>query len=213
VNAALEVKVQERTEELNLANEILIHRLAKVGEFRDKDTGQHVQRVGAYAKMLAECYGLPADISYMINRAAPLHDIGKVGIRDDILLKPGKLDSDQRETMKTHAEMGAEIRGNHDSLLLQLAASIAQSHHERWDGKGYPTGLAGESIPIEGRITAISDVFDALTTERPYKKAWSVAKAISYLQQEAGNSFDPHLVEIFINNLDRVEKIRQQYAD
>ncbi len=213
LNQELEKKVQERTRELDAASEILVRRLAQVGEMRDKETGNHVIRVGQYASLLAELSGLPAEICYMMNKAAPLHDIGKVGVADDILLKPGKLDGKERVVMKTHAEKGAELLGDHDSLLMQLAASIAMHHHEKWDGSGYPRGIAGESIPIEGRITAISDVFDALTTQRPYKPAWPVEKAIAYLQGQSGKSFDPGLLKLFFDNLDKVMKIKEQYSD
>lgn len=213
LNQQLEKKVRERTRELNDATETLILRLARAGELRDVDTGKHVLRVGEYARMLAENIGLPEEISYMINKAAPMHDLGKIGIPDSILHKPDKLDSEERAIMDKHAEMGAELLGEHDSLLLQLAASIAKSHHEKWDGTGYPQSLAGESIPIEGRITAISDVFDALTTDRPYKEAWTVEQALDLLKSESGKSFDPTLVEIFVNNLDQINQIRGIYSD
>jgi len=213
INHELERKVNERTEELNRATETLIHRLALAGELRDQETGQHVVRVGEYARLLAEEVGLPEEISFMINKAAPLHDIGKIGIPDSILLKPDQLDDSERHVMNSHTLMGADLLGDHDSLLIQLAASIAKSHHEKWDGTGYPNQLSGESIPIEGRITSISDVFDALTTERPYKKAWSVEQALEHLQAEAGKSFDPTLVQLFIDNIDKVKSIHQTYKD
>ena len=213
LNHELELKVSKRTEELNRATETLIHRLALAGELRDNETGQHVVRVGEYARLLAEEAGLPEDISFMINKAAPLHDIGKIGIPDSILLKPDQLDDSERHVMNSHTQMGADLLGDHDSLLIQLAASIAKSHHEKWDGTGYPNKLSGESIPIEGRITSISDVFDALTTERPYKQAWSIEEALEHLQAEAGKSFDPALVQLFVNNIDKVKSIHQTYRD
>jgi len=213
INHQLEKKVQERTRELNKASEELVHRLAMIGEMRDKETGNHVIRVGEYARELAELSNLPSEICYLINKAAPLHDIGKVGIADNILLKPGKLDETEVVSMKTHAEKGGEILGQHDSILMQLAASIALNHHEKWNGKGYPKGLGGESIPVEARITAISDVFDALTTQRPYKPAWPVEKAIAYLKEQSGKSFDPHLVMLFLDNIDRFMSIREKYSD
>ena len=209
----LEVKVQQRTDELMAATETLLHRLAYAGELRDMDTSQHVIRVGEYAQLLAEKVGLPSDISYMIKKAAPMHDIGKIGISDGILLKPDKLTEEEREEMCKHAEFGAKLLGDHDSLLIQLAASIAHSHHEKWDGSGYPNKLSGESIPIEGRITAISDVFDALTSKRPYKKEWSVEEALDLLKSESGKSFDPTLIDIFIQNIDKVLEIKSDYSD
>ncbi len=213
LNHELELKVSKRTEELNRATETLIHRLALAGELRDNETGQHVVRVGEYARLLAEEVGLPEDISFMINKAAPLHDIGKIGIPDSILLKPDQLDESERNIMNSHTLMGSNLLGDHDSLLIQLAASIAKSHHEKWDGSGYPNKLSGESIPIEGRITSISDVFDALTTERPYKQAWAIEEALEHLQAEAGKSFDPTLVQLFIDNIEKVKAIHQAYKD
>lgn len=213
LNHALELKVRERTKELNSATEQLILRLARAGELRDQETGYHIIRVGEYARILSEGIGLPNEISFMINKAAPMHDIGKIGIPDNILLKKGILTEEERVAMNDHAEMGAELLGEHDSLLIQLAATIAKSHHEKWDGTGYPNKLTGESIPIEGRITAISDVFDALTTERPYKKAWPVEQAVALLQEEAGKSFDPELIDVFIDNIDKILEIKHKFAD
>lgn len=213
INKELERKVQQRTDELMSATETLLHRLAYAGELRDSDTGQHVVRVGEYAQLMAEKIGLPDDICYMIKKAAPMHDIGKIGISDRILLKPDLLTESEREEMRKHADFGAKLLGEHDSLLIQLAASIAKSHHEKWDGSGYPDNLSGESIPIEGRITAISDVFDALTTRRPYKQPWTVQQALEFIESESGKSFDPTLVKIFIDNLDKILQIRKTYAD
>lgn len=209
----LEKRVEERTAELNRATDILIERMAMAGEMRDTDTGNHVLRVGHYARILANACGLPPSISYMIQKAAPLHDLGKIGIPDSILLKPGKLTDEEREIMKQHTEKGANLLANHDSLVIKMAASIAHSHHEHWDGQGYPRGLAGEAIPIEGRITAISDVFDALTTTRPYKDAWSIDAAVDFIQQGASKQFDPNLVRLFTENLEQIAEIRQQYDD
>jgi len=209
----LEQKVKERTAELDAATNSLLKSMAQAGEMRDTETGMHVLRVGQYARVLSDAFGLPADISYLIEKAAPLHDLGKIGIPDSILLKQGKLEPDERETMNTHAELGANLLSEHQSMLMQLAASIALTHHERWDGEGYPKGLSGESIPVEGRITAISDVFDALTTVRPYKDAWPIEKAVELIKSEAGKQFDPNLVELFIENIDDIIKIRKQYDD
>lgn len=209
----MERKVKERTSELDNATDTLISILARVGEMRDNDTGKHVIRVGKYARLLAEAYGLPTDICFLIEKAAPLHDIGKIGIPDDILLKKGKLNEIEWGKMRMHAEMGANLLSDHNSLLIQLAASIAMSHHEHWDGNGYPNQLKADSIPIEGRITAISDVFDALTSTRPYKQAWSIDEAFRYIKDKAGTQFDPRLVELFIKNIDKIIAIREQYCD
>lgn len=213
INAELEKKVQQRTHELSEATETLIHRLALAGELRDNETGQHVVRVGKYAGLLAESIGLPQDLVFMIEKTSPMHDIGKIGIPDSILLKQGKLDNEERKIMDDHTTYGSKLLGDHSSMLIQMASSIALSHHERWDGTGYPAGLEGESIPIEGRITAIADVFDALTTSRPYKEAWPEDKAFDYISQQAGIIFDPTLATLFIENKDRVLEICKTYAD
>lgn len=209
----LERRIADRTRELEQATDILIERLAMAGEMRDTDTGRHVLRVGKYARVLAEAYGLPPDISYLIEKSAPLHDLGKIGIPDKILLKKGTLTKDEREHMDNHTRLGAELLSRHDSLLVQMASSIALSHHERWDGEGYPAKLKAESIPIEGRITAIADVFDALTTVRPYKDAWSIEHAANYIQQRGGSQFDPQLTKLFMENIDKIIDIRTSHAD
>ena len=209
----LEKNVFERTKDLNVATDVLIEKLALAAELRDTDTGKHVLRVGKYAELLAKLYGLPDEIAFLIRKAAPLHDVGKIGIPDSILLKPGKLDDSQRELMKKHTVLGAKMLGDHPSLLIQMAKSIALSHHEKWDGTGYPNALKGESIPIEGRITAISDVFDALYCERPYKKAWPIKEIIDFITKEAGGSFDPLLVDVFLNNQNEFVEIQQQHSD
>lgn len=209
----LENRVRERTTELNAATDFLVERLAMAGEMRDTDTGKHVLRVGQYARMLADAYGLPPEIGYLLEKAAPLHDLGKIGIPDSILLKRGKLTDGERSVMNNHTEMGANLLADHSSMLVQMASSIALSHHERWDGMGYPQGLSAESIPVEGRITSICDVFDALTSARPYKEAWSLDRALNYLDEMAGSQFDPKLVTLFIDNVDKVIAIKQSYLD
>jgi len=209
----LEKRVAQRTTELNKATDFLVERLAMAGEMRDTDTGKHVLRVGQYARMLALAYGLPPDVAYLLEKAAPLHDLGKIGIPDSILLKKGRLTDLERKVMNNHTNMGADLLANHGSALVQMAATVALSHHEYWDGSGYPAGLRGESIPIEGRITSICDVFDALTSERPYKHAWSLEDALNYLEQKAGSQFDPQLIQLFIDNLDQVIAIRREYLD
>ena len=209
----LERKVEKRTKELSEATNILIQRLARAGELRDNETGRHVLRVGQYARVLSEGIGLPPEISFMIEKAAPLHDLGKIGIPDSILLKKGRLDEEEREVMNTHVEVGAELLKEHESMLVKMASSIALTHHERWDGTGYPTGMSGESIPIEGRITALCDVFDALTTVRPYKDAWSIEDAVAELEKCSGSHFDPELIKVFMDNLDKIIEIRKTYDD
>jgi len=210
INEELERQVQARTQELTRATDTFVFKLAQVCEMRDVSTGQHIVRVGRMARMLAEAAGLPETICFMIERAAPLHDVGKIGIPDDILLKPDKLTDEEFAQMKTHSSIGQGILNDHDSMLVQMAATIATSHHERWDGTGYPEGLRGESIPIEGRITAICDVFDALLSQRPYKTPWSGQDAVEYLVSQSGHQFDPTLVDLFVQHIDDVEHIREE---
>ena len=210
ISEELERKVQARTHELTRATDAFVRKLAQVCEMRDIETGKHIARVGRMARMLAEACGMPDTICFMIERAAPLHDVGKIGIPDEILLKPGKLTEDEYTQMKLHASIGQSILNEHDSLLVQMAATIATSHHERWDGTGYPEGLRGESIPIEGRITAICDVFDALMSQRPYKNPWSEQDAVEYLVSQSGRQFDPKLVDLFVQHINDVERIREE---
>ena len=209
----LELAVKKRTQELNKSIESLLYSLALAGELKDDETGKHVLRVGKYAKILAQGYGLPVELAKMLEQAAPLHDIGKIGIPDKILLKPARLDSSEREVMNQHTTFGHELIGDNSSILIQMAQSIAVSHHERWDGTGYPNKLKGESIPIEGRITAIADVFDALTTARPYKKAWSFEQAAHYIADESGQAFDPALITVFKENINEISQICHSFAD
>jgi len=209
----LELKVQQRTFELNQSIQSLLHGLAVAGELKDNETGKHVVRVGQYSKIIAEGIGLPQNLVEMIELTAPLHDVGKIGIPDKILLKPGRLDDEERDIMNQHTTHALSLIGSHDSPLIQMAKSIALSHHEKWDGSGYPKQLIGESIPIEGRITAIADVFDALTTIRPYKKAWPLDEAINYIKDQSGIHFDPSLVKAFIENISAIVKVKENLAD
>lgn len=191
----------------------VIHRLGRAAEYKDNETGLHVIRMSHYAKEIALAAGMnEIDAEELLN-AAPMHDIGKIGIPDAILQKPGKLTPDEWEIMKTHASVGATIIGEDNSSLLKIARTIALCHHEKWDGSGYPNGLAGEAIPVEARIVAIADVFDALTSTRPYKKSWSIEDATAYIQNESGKHFDPDLVQAFIQVLPAIEKIREQLMD
>ncbi len=209
LNEELEQKVQARTAELTRSTDAFVHKFAQVCELRDVETGKHIYRVGRTARMLAEAAGLPHEVCFMIERAAPLHDVGKVAIPDEILLKPGELTDTEIRQMRMHTEIGEGLLNDHDSMMVQMAATIANSHHERWDGTGYPEGLRGESIPIEGRITAICDVFDALTSQRPYKNPWSVQDAVEYLVGQSAHHFDPKLVDLFVQHITDVEAIRE----
>lgn len=209
----LELKVQQRTSELNKSVQSLLHSLAVAGELKDNETGKHVVRVGQYAKIIAEGINLPKNLVEMIELTSPLHDVGKIGIPDKILLKPGRLDEEEREIMNQHTTHALSLIASHDSPLIQMAKSIALSHHEKWDGSGYPKKLIGESIPIEGRITAIADVFDALTTIRPYKKAWPLEEAVNYIKNQSGIHFDPSLVQVFIENISDIIKVKEELAD
>ena len=210
---ALEAKVRERTEQLEHSRIELIRRLGRAAEYRDNETGMHVIRMSQTTRLLAEAVDLPESQSELLFLAAPMHDVGKIGIPDGILLKPGKLDPEEWEVMKTHALIGAEIIGEHDSPLLVMARTIALTHHEKWDGNGYPRRLAGTAIPLEGRIVSIADVYDALTSVRPYKRAWSSREAIAYLRDETGKSFDPDLVPLFVDLLPQILEIGDRYRD
>jgi putative two-component system response regulator len=196
-NANLEQEVAERTRDLEQARLEILGRLALAAEYRDDETQEHAWRIGRTCALLADAVGLPDRQVELIRRAAPLHDIGKIGIPDAILLKPGKLTEHEFDAIKTHTTIGAEILSGGKSSLLLLAERIALSHHERWGGGGYPDGLSGEEIPLAGRIVAVADVFDALTHERPYKRAWPVDEAVSEVLDQRGRQFDPQLVDAF----------------
>jgi putative two-component system response regulator len=213
LNHELERKVVERTLELTRATESLIQRLAMAGEMRDNETAQHVVRVGRVSRILAEGCGLTTEFCAMIETTAPMHDIGKIGVPDAILLKPGKLTAEERLVMEKHAELGGRLLGDHDTPLVRMAQTIALGHHEKWDGTGYPYKLTGENNPIEARICAVSDVFDALTSERPYKKAWTVDEAVGYIHMQAGKGFDPQIVSAFVAQLDAILEIRERFSD
>jgi putative two-component system response regulator len=193
-NVTLEERVRERTRQLEEAQREIVDRLARAAEYRDDNTGEHARRVGRMAGRIAEKLGLEDDFVEQIRRAAPLHDVGKLSLPDAILLKPGKLTWEEFEDMKQHTLVGAEILGRSRSQLLRLSEEIALTHHERWDGTGYPAGLAGEDIPISGRIVAVADVFDALVHDRPYKEAWPASKALAEIQRLSGTHFDPDVV-------------------
>ncbi|RBH59242.1 response regulator [Pseudomonas sp. MWU13-2860] len=191
----------------------IIQRLGTAAEFKDNETGLHVIRMSHFAQTLALAAGYSRYAADDLLHAAPMHDVGKIGIPDAILQKPGKLTEDEWQIMRQHTVIGAKIIGDHPSGLLHTAQIIALSHHEKWDGSGYPNGLAGEDIPHVARVVAIADVFDALTSERPYKRAWSVEDAVGLIRQQCNQHFDPELVGIFLDCLPEILKIRERWAD
>jgi putative two-component system response regulator len=201
-NQILEAKVRERTRELEAAQIEIIERLARAAEFRDDNTGQHTERVGQMAALLARQLGLSDPHVSLIRRAAPLHDVGKIGIPDAILLKLGKLTLEEFELVKTHTTIGARILSGSRFGVLRLAEEIAFSHHERWDGDGY-VGIVREQIPLAGRIVAVADVFDALTQKRPYKAAWPIAEAIAEIDRQRERQFDPDVVDAFLRVIEQ----------
>lgn len=196
-NERLEYEVAERTRELEHARLEILDRLARAVEYRDDDTQEHARRIGRTCALVALDLGLPAPEVELIRRAAPLHDVGKIGVPDAVLLKPGKLTDDEFELVKTHTTIGAQILSGSQSPLLRLAERIALTHHERWDGNGYPFALGAEQIPLAGRLVAVADVFDALTHARPYKQAWPVERAVDEIVAQAGRQFDPGLMDAF----------------
>ncbi len=209
----LEAEVRARTEELHRTRLQVVRRLGRAAEYRDNETGYHIMRVSHVATLLARAAGWDEAACDLMLNASPMHDIGKIGIPDRILLKPGRLEPEEMEVMKTHTTIGAEILGDDDSDLLRLAREIALTHHEKWDGTGYPQGLAGADIPQSGRIVAVADVFDALTSERVYKRAWPVEDAVAYMREQAGAHFDPELVGHFLDLLPQVLEIRTRFAE
>ncbi|WP_442484427.1 HD domain-containing phosphohydrolase [Aeoliella sp. SH292] len=231
----LEVAVRERTAELEASRRDILHCLARAAEFRDDDTGHHVLRVGRYARLLADALGYDEEYLDLIEQAAQLHDVGKIGIGDDILKKPGRLTEDEFECMRRHsslgkrvlqrmspqeeialrhhADIGAKVLGVSNSPVLDMATRIALTHHEWWNGRGYPLGLEGEDIPIEGRITAVADVFDALSTRRCYKEAFPISKCFEIMEAERGTHFDPALLDAFFTKRAEILEVQMRYAD
>ena len=202
-----------RVDELRETRLQIVQRLGRAAEYKDNETGMHVIRMSHFAQRLALAAGCsPAWAEDLLN-AAPMHDVGKIGIPDAVLRKPGPLDADEWATMRRHPEIGAEIIGEHPAGVLQLAREIALAHHEKWDGSGYPRGLAGEAIPLSARIVAIADVFDALTTRRPYKEPWPVQDALDHIAAQAGKHFDPALVALFAPLLPQLLEIRARWAE
>lgn len=231
----LEHEVHKRTDALAKSRLDVIHCLARAAEYRDNDTGHHIDRVGRYVGLIARKLGLDNEQVEMMEHASPLHDVGKIGIPDKILLKPGKLTEDEYEIMHkhcqmggkvfhrlskeehadylNHAELGVKILGDTGSALVEMASRIALTHHEKWDGTGYPLALSGEDIPIEGRITAVADVFDALSSIRPYKPAFSKKKCFAIMSEERGKHFDPRVLDAFFSLKDEITKIQIELAD
>jgi len=219
-NRILEEKVLERTKEIYSLNaEIeatqreVVFTMGAIGESRSKETGNHVKRVAEYSRLFALYYGLPEEEANLIKMASPMHDIGKVGIPDSILNKPGRLTAEEFEHMEKHAQLGYDMLRHSTRPILKAAATLAYQHHEKWNGKGYPQGLKADEIHIYGRITAIADVFDALGSERCYKSAWEDERIFSLLKEERGEHFDPELVDIFFDHLDELLTVRDSYKD
>lgn len=206
-------RLEEAEKELRLSHRETIERLTRAAEYRDDDTGQHLQRMSRYSQLLARLAGMSEEDCQLIRSASPMHDIGKVGIPDGILLKPGKLSPAEYDVMKKHPEIGYKILAGSQSPLLQIAAGIAYSHHEKYDGSGYPRNLKGGDIRFEGRIVAIADVFDALTTERVYKPAQPLHQAMDFMMDHRGKHFDPDLLNLFFSAMDQVVAIKERFSD
>jgi len=209
----LEEMVRARTQELRHSRLQVVQRLGMAAEYRDEETGSHILRMSHISTLLARAIGWNEEECELMLNASPMHDIGKIGIPDAILLKPGRLEPHEWEIMKTHTVIGGKLLDGDDSDLMRMARKIAISHHEKWDGSGYPGGLAREAIPQAGRIAALADVFDALTSVRPYKQAWPVAAAVETIRQNRGTHFDPALVDVFLQNLAGIVQIRERFAE
>lgn len=210
---ALETQVQERTVELDHTRLQVIHRLGRAAEYRDNETGMHVIRMSHYAYAVGVKAGLTREEADLLLNASPMHDVGKIGIPDSILTKPGKLSPEEWVVMRRHSEYGASILGDYPHPLFQASRIIALTHHEKWNGEGYPNGLAGEDIPLFGRIVALADVFDALTSVRPYKDAWTVETALDWIKSQRGQHFDPNLVDVFFSVLPDILEFKDKYAE
>lgn len=209
----LDSQVRLRTKEIQDTQIEILRRLGQAAEFRDNETGGHVMRMSHYSQALGLAAGFTPEAAEMLLIASPMHDIGKIAIPDHVLLKPGKLTAEEFEIIKTHAESGFKLLDGHSSELMKLAAQIALSHHEKWDGTGYPNGLSGENIPVEGRIVALADVFDALTSARPYKTPWTVEAAVQYIIEQSGKHFDPRYAQLFVDSLDQIIEIKKRFVD
>ncbi|VAX30037.1 Response regulator [hydrothermal vent metagenome] len=211
-NEKLEERVRERTKDLEETRLEVIQRLGRAAEYRDNETGQHVLRMSHYSARMAKELGVNDEGCHLLLLTSPMHDIGKIGIPDGILLKPGPLTDDERKIMETHSNIGGEILGGGKSELIKMAETIALTHQEKWDGTGYPKGLKGKEIPLVGQITAICDVFDAITSKRPYKEASSIEEALEYITIQSGKHFNPHLVKIFLKIVPDLKKIKEKFS-
>lgn len=212
-NDILEIKVRQRTKQLEEAQVKLVECLGLAAEYRDNETGMHVVRIGRMSRLLAQKMGLPQQQCDILGHASPMHDLGKIGITDEVLLKKGKLENKEWQQMQQHTTIGGDILRSVGGELMETAAIIAETHHEKWDGSGYPKGISGEEIPLITRITSVCDVFDALLSKRPYKHPWSLDKTITYLIESSGKHFDPSVVEAFITALPEIIVIREQFSD
>ncbi|MGA2402004.1 MAG: HD domain-containing phosphohydrolase [Syntrophobacteraceae bacterium] len=212
-NRILDIRVKERTKELKDTQLEIIYRLSRAAEYRDNDTGMHIKRLSHLCRTLAAVYGCDEETCDLIFHASPMHDIGKIGIPDAVLLKPGRLDQAEWKTMQTHTTLGAEILSGHDSLLIKMGRVIALTHHEKWDGSGYPQGLSEYAIPMAGRIVAICDVFDALTSKRPYKEPRPLSDALNEIRVCSGTAFDPKLVECFFKCLPALINVTESFQE
>ncbi|MCB2183626.1 MAG: response regulator [Desulfobulbaceae bacterium] len=212
-NEELEALVFSRTEELRFSREETIHKLARAGEFRDNETAHHTVRMGHYCEILAQSAGQSHEFCQKLKIAAQLHDVGKIGISDTILLKPGRLTKSEFEEIKKHAEIGYRILGGSRSEVLNLGAVVALTHHEKFNGSGYPEGIQGDAIPLAGRICAVCDVFDALTSKRVYKDAMAVEEALGILKKEKNEHFDPELVDLFLKEIEKILGVKAKFVD
>jgi len=211
-DSILEQKVLERTRELEETQVEIVDRLVRAAEYRDlENSNQHIKRIGEFSRLLGKAVGLSPDEYNTLALSSIMHDVGKIGISDSILLKPGKLSEAEWRIMKTHPRIGTKLLAGSDSRVLQVAEIIASTHHEKWDGSGYPEGLAGENIPLEGRIACICDVFDALISERPYRSAWPVDKAMGEIRSGSGTHFDPNLVALFVSLEPEIRQIIDEH--
>jgi len=207
------IEIENLNKEIIETQKEVIFKMGAIGEARSKETGQHVRRVAEYSKLFALLLGIPEFKAEILKQASPMHDIGKVAIFDSILNKPGKLSPEEFEVMKTHAQLGYEMLESSNRAILKVAAIVSHEHHERWDGKGYPNGLKGKDIHIYGRITAVADVFDALGSNRIYKKAWKDEKIFSFFKDQRAKHFDPEIIDVFFENINDFLNIRDQYKD
>lgn len=212
-NYVLQHKVNDSMKAIMERERETLLRLARAGEYRDEETGNHILRIAKYSRLIADLIGIDEDQCDLIEQASPMHDVGKIGITDLVLLKKGRLTNEEFDLMKTHTLIGYEILKDSPSIYLQTGASIALGHHEHYNGKGYPYAMRGEEIPIEARIVAVADVFDALTSVRPYKDAWPIDESMAYIQNQKGKQFDPACVDVFIDNSDKIIHIHDEFKD